>query len=272
MEYKLDATQLKPSFENKIKQVILVASGKGGVGKSMVASNLSVALARDGYKTGLLDADLYGPSTPLYFGLENPQAKVDKENGKDIFLPVESYGVKTLSLGFYINKEDALIWRGPKVTGAINQLMNDTKWGELDFLVIDMPPGTGDICLTIAQNYPSAKALIVITPQQMAVADGRKSGKLFQSTNIDILGVVENMSWFTPEKHPDEKYLLFGSGGGRQLADELDVPLLSQIPLISDVCELSDAGKTVFSSAHPLVLKTFENLAVSIQTSVSVSE
>ena len=150
--------------------------------------------------------------------------------------------------------------------------MNDTKWGELDFLVIDMPPGTGDIVLSIAQNYPSAKALIVITPQQMALADGRKSGKMFEATNIEILGVVENMSWFTPEKHPDEKYRLFGSGGGKQLAAELNTPLLAQIPLISDVCDLSDSGKTVFSSAQPEILKIFERLAARVSELVGIAK
>lgn len=249
-----------------VKHVILVASGKGGVGKSTVASNLAVTLSRDGYATGLLDADIYGPSIPLVFGLEGQQPLVNDIEGKHIIEPLVNYGVKVMSLGFMMQKEDAVIWRGPMASNALMQLISDTNWGKLDFLIIDMPPGTGDISITLAQKLPQAKAIIVITPQQMAIADGRKAANMFRAGGIDIdlLGVVENMSWFTPEKHPDEKYYLFGSGGGIQLAKELSIPLLAEIPLVSDVCELEDTGKTVFASSNELIIRSFEGLANNI--------
>lgn len=254
------------SLEN-VKNIILVASGKGGVGKSTVATNLAVALSRDGHTTGLLDADLYGPSIPLTLGIEGQQPMVEKEGDKDIITPIMNYGIKVMSLGFLMKKEDPVIWRGPMASNALTQLLENTNWGELEFLVIDMPPGTGDICITLAQKLNNAKALIVITPQQMAIADGRKAANMFKADgiDIDILGVVENMSWFTPEKHPDEKYLLFGKGGGIQLAKELSVPLLAEIPLVSDVCELGDTGKTVFASSNQVISKAFENLANNIK-------
>lgn len=255
------------SLEN-VQNIILVSSGKGGVGKSMVAANLAVALSRNGYSTGLLDADIYGPSMPLALGVENQRPLVEKDGEKDIFTPIVSYGIKIMSLGFLMKKEDAVIWRGPMASNALSQLLENTLWGELEFLVIDMPPGTGDICITLSQKIPRAKAIIVITPQQMAIADGRKAANMFKANGIDIeiLGVVENMSWFTPEKHPDEKYILFGEGGGKQLADEIDAPLLAQIPLVSDVCNLADSGKTIFASNNANIVNAFEDLAKKIST------
>lgn len=252
-------SQLLPT----IKNIILVASGKGGVGKTTVAANLAVALSRDGYKTGLLDADLYGPSVPLALGLEGQRAMARQEGNKEVFEPLERFGIKVMSLGFLMKKEDAVIWRGPMASNALSQLLENTRWGELDFLVIDMPPGTGDISITLTQRLPQAKAIVVITPQQVAVADGRKAARMFTSNNINIpvLGVVENMSWFVPEKHPDEKYLLFGQGGGEQLANEYNIPLLAQIPLVSDVCELGDSGKTVFASSNAMIVKAFQDLS-----------
>lgn len=259
-------------YLKNIKNIILVASGKGGVGKSMVATNLAVSLSREGYATGLLDADLYGPSIPLALGLSEQQIQVDTVNGKEEFRPVSNFGVKVMSLGFLMRKENAVIWRGPMATNAIGQLLENTQWGELDYLVIDMPPGTGDICITLTQKIPSAKAIIVITPQQMAVADGRKAASMFRAdgVNVDLLGVVENMAWFTPEKHPDEKYFLFGQGGGQLLAHELGIPLLAQIPLVSDVCELGDTGKTIFGSTNAVVVKAFEDLAATVHQTVAV--
>lgn len=253
---------MKNTLDN-IKHIILIASGKGGVGKSTVAANIAVALSREGFSTGLLDADLYGPSVPLTLGINNQRPEVKKETDKDIISPLINYGVKVMSLGFLMNNTDAVIWRGPMASNALTQLLENTNWGNLDYLVIDMPPGTGDISITIAQKIPQSKAIIVITPQQMAVADGRKAANMFKSQGIDvdILGVVENMSWFTPEKHPDEKYLLFGEGGGKQLAKELEVPLMAQIPLVSDVCELGDTGKTVFASSNQIIVDAFQNLA-----------
>jgi len=247
-----------------VKNIILVASGKGGVGKTTVASNLAVTLSRDGYKTGLLDADLYGPSVPLSLGLEGQRASASHEDNKEVFKPIERFGIKVMSLGFLMKKEDAVIWRGPMASNALSQLLENTKWGELDFLVIDMPPGTADISITLTQKLPQSKAIIVITPQQVALADGRKAASMFTSINIPILGVVENMSYFVPENHPEEKYLLFGKGGGQQLANEFNVPLLAQIPLVSDVCELGDSGKTVFASSNKIIVNAFQTLSMKI--------
>ena len=245
---------------SEVKNVILIASGKGGVGKSTVASNFAIAMAREGYSVGLLDADLYGPSVPLIFNMED--RKANNSGGFDKVEPLTSYGVKIMSLGFIVDKAKAAIWRGPMASNVLTQLISKTNWGELDFLIVDMPPGTGDISITIAQKLPDSKAIIVITPQQLAVSDGRKAANMFKASGIDIevTGVVENMSWFTPEKHPDEKYYLFGAGGGEQLAKELGVPLLAQIPLGSDVCELSDNGKSVFLSTDQGIYKAYENL------------
>jgi ATP-binding protein involved in chromosome partitioning len=255
-----------------VKNIVLVASGKGGVGKSTVATNLAVALSREGHATGILDADLYGPSIPLALGMEGQYPVVEKVDEKDSITPLINYGVKVMSLGFLMKKEDAIIWRGPMASNALTQLLENTLWGELEFLIIDMPPGTGDICITLAQKLPNAKALIVVTPQQMAIADGRKAANMFKANGIDIevLGVVENMSWFTPEKHPDEKYLLFGKGGGKQLAKELGVPLLAEIPLVSDVCELGDTGKTIFASSNSLIVNAFEELVNKIKKANTV--
>lgn len=249
-----------------VKNIILIASGKGGVGKSTVASNLAVALARKGYSTGLMDADLYGPSIPLALGINNQQPKIKKVGEKDIIVPLNNYGVKVMSLGFLIQKQDAIIWRGPLASKTLTQLIESTDWGKLDYLIVDMPPGTGDICITIAQKLPQSKAIIVITPQQMAIDDGRKAANMYriEGVKITILGIVENMSYFIPEKHPDEKYLLFGKGGGEQLATELNVPLLVQIPLVSDVCDLGDSGKTIFASSNEIIIEVFENLVEKI--------
>ena len=252
----------------KVQNVILVSSGKGGVGKSMVTTNLAVALSGNGYAVGLLDADLYGPSVPLSLGMEGQRPVIEKVGEKDSITPLLNYGVKVMSLGFLMKKEDAVIWRGPMASNVLTQLLENTKWGELEFLIIDMPPGTGDICITLAQKLPQAKAIIVVTPQQMAIADGRKAANMFKANGIDIkiLGVVENMSWFTPERHPNEKYYLFGKGGGFELAKELGCPLLAEIPLVSDVCELGDAGKTIFNSSNSLIVNAFEELVGKVKS------
>ncbi len=258
----MDNTETVIKSLEKVKNIILVASGKGGVGKSTVATNLAVALSREGYSTGLLDADLYGPSVPLNLGVTDQHPQVVTIDNKEVFNPVMNFGLKIMSLGFLMKKEDAIIWRGPMVSNALTQLLENTVWGELEYLVIDMPPGTGDICITLTQKLPQAKAIIVVTPQQMAIADGRKAGNMFKAEGVDIeiLGIVENMSWFTPEKHPDEKYMLFGQGGGNELAKELSCPLLAQIPLVSDVCEIGDSGKTIFASNNETVVQAFEDL------------
>jgi ATP-binding protein involved in chromosome partitioning len=246
-----------------IKNILLVVSGKGGVGKTTVAVNLAAALAREGHKTGLLDADLYGPSVPLSLGLEGKRLKVDHTGEGEVFEPFEQWGIKVMSLGFLMTKEDAVIWRGPMASNVLSRLIEHTQWGPLDFLVIDMPPGTADIAITVTQKLPQSKGIVVITPQQMAVADGRKAARMLTSDkiNIPILGIVENMSWFVPEKHPEEKYQLFGEGGGQQLADEYHVPLLAQIPMVSGVCDLGDKGQSVFASRHKTILHAFQSLA-----------
>lgn len=236
----------------KIKNIFLISSGKGGVGKSTVAVNLTISLAREGYKTGILDADFYGPSIPIALGLEGERVEIRQEENQEKIIPLEKYGIKVMSLGFLMNREDAVIWRGPMAANALTQIIENTYWEELDYLVIDMPPGTGDIPLTIVQKIPQAKSIIVITPQDIAIADGIKAIKMYNSTgiNIPIVGVVENMSYFIPEKHPDEKYYIFGKDGGKKLAENYNLKLLTQIPLVKDVCENTDNGKSIFNSEN----------------------
>ena len=250
----------------QIKNIILVVSGKGGVGKSTVASNLAYALAKKKCATALFDADLYGPSVPMVLGLDGQCPDVQKKDDKETFEPLTSGGIKVMSIGFLLKKEDPVIWRGPMVSKALTQLLEDTNWGELDYLIIDMPPGTGDIAITVAQKLPQSKAVVVITPQQVAVADGRKAAHMLSNRNINIpiLGIIENMSFFIPERHPDEKYLLFGKGGGEQLSKELNVPLLAQIPLVADVCNLCDSGKTIFESSNAIIKKVFDDMVNTI--------
>ncbi|MCT4587703.1 MAG: Mrp/NBP35 family ATP-binding protein [Carboxylicivirga sp.] len=265
-----DYTMVRPVTEEKllpsVKNIILVASGKGGVGKSTVAANLAISLSREGLKTGLLDADLYGPSSPIQFGIEDQKPEIVKKDGKNYIQPIEKYGVKVMSIGLLTKKEDAMIWRGPMASNTLKQIIKDTLWGELDTLVIDMPPGTGDICITLAQDLKQAKALVVITPQQLAVADGRKALSMFNHSSIQmpLIGIVENMSWFTPANHPDEKYFIFGKGGGQALATEFNIPLIGQIPLVMDIEEMSDTGKSVYHSTDKLLHKSFEELACKV--------
>jgi len=230
-----------------VKYIIAVASGKGGVGKSTVAANLAVSLAKTGAKTGLLDADIYGPSIPLMFGLQDTKPVAEHRNGRDMIIPVEKYGLKILSIGFFVDPSQALIWRGPMASNALNQLIRDTDWGELDFLVIDLPPGTGDIHLTIVQELPVAGVAIVSTPQEVALADARKALSMFNSDkiNVPVLGLIENMAYFTPAELPNNKYYIFGKEGCKKMATEANVPLLGQIPLVQGICESGDTGKPV---------------------------
>ena len=250
----------------KIKNIILISSGKGGVGKSTVAVNLALSLAREGCKTGILDADFYGPSIPIALGLEGRRVEIRQEGNQEKILPLEKYGIKVMSLGFLMNREDAVIWRGPMAANALTQIIENTFWEELDYLVIDMPPGTGDIPLTIVQKIPQAKSVIVITPQDIAIADGVKAVKMYNSTgiNIPIIGVVENMSYFIPEKHPDEKYYIFGKGGGVKLAKDYNLKLLTQIPLVKDVCENTDKGKSIFNSENKELRRSYALLVDNI--------
>lgn len=248
-----------------VKNIIGVSSGKGGVGKSTVAANLAVALAQLGYKVGLLDADIFGPSMPKMFGLESEHLYMEKVNGRDMILPIEKYGVKLLSIGFLVDPDKAVLWRGGMASNALKQLITEANWGDLDYFVIDMPPGTSDIHLTLVQTLAITGAIVVSTPQEVALADARKGISMFQSeqVNVPILGLVENMSWFTPAAHPDEQYFIFGKDGGKQLAERLEVPLLGQIPLVASICRGGDDGTPVVLQ-NSVSGAAFMNLARSV--------
>jgi len=222
-----------------VKNTIAVASGKGGVGKSTIAANLAVALAKKGARVGLVDTDIYGPSVPTMFGLAGERPRV---NDAQLIVPLEKYGVKLLSMGFLVDSNEAVVWRGPMVTSAVRQFLEQAAWGELDYLVLDLPPGTGDIQLTLVQTIPLSGAVIVTTPQEVALADARKGVAMFRKVNVPVLGIVENMAFFTPPDLPDRKYFLFGEGGGMRLAQDLGVPLLGQIPIRQMIREASDDG------------------------------
>lgn len=264
----IDTSQLKA-----IKNIILISSGKGGVGKSTVSSNLAVTLAADGAKVGLIDADIYGPSVPIMFGLvgAKPSAK-ETADGKTLILPIEKYGIKLLSLGFFSDPDQPVPWRGPMASNAIKQLFNDADWGELDYLLIDLPPGTGDIHITICQSFPIAGAVIVTTPQQVALADTRKGLAMFgmQGINIPVLGVVENMSYFTPEELPENKYYIFGKDGGKELAERFEVPFLGEIPLVQSITEAGDKGAPIsLQKEHPQAI-SFKEIAGKIAQQISI--
>lgn len=265
----LDTTQLKA-----IKNIILVSSGKGGVGKSTVSSNLAVTLAADGAKVGLIDADIYGPSVPIMFGLvgAKPSAR-ETEEGKTLILPIEKYGIKLLSLGFFADPDQPVPWRGPMASNAIKQLFNDADWGELDYLIVDLPPGTGDIHITISQSFPIAGAVIVTTPQQVALADTRKGLAMFNmpGINIPVLGVIENMAYFTPEELPENKYYIFGKDGGKQLATQFNVPFLGEIPLVQGITSAGDQGQPIATEAQNPVAVAFGEIAGKIAQQISIN-
>ncbi len=240
-----------------IKNFVAIASGKGGVGKSTMTANLAVALAKEGHKVGLVDADIYGPSMPLMFDVQQEKPLAREVNGKQMIVPVESYGVKLLSIGFFAEVNQAVIWRGPMATKALQQMIFDADWGELDYLLIDLPPGTGDIHLTLVQALPLTGAVIVSTPQNIALADARKGVNMFKLDNINVpvLGIIENMAWFTPEELPDNKYFIFGKEGAKDLAAQLNVPLLGQIPLVQSVRESGDIGRpAVMQETTPVAI------------------
>lgn len=264
----LDTTQL-----NAIKNIILVSSGKGGVGKSTVSSNLAVTLAADGAKVGLIDADIYGPSVPIMFDLvgAKPSARETAE-GKTLILPIEKYGIKLLSLGFFADPDQPVPWRGPMASNAIKQLFNDADWGELDYLIVDLPPGTGDIHITISQSFPIAGAVIVTTPQQVALADTRKGLSMFRmpGINIPVLGVIENMSYFTPAELPENKYYIFGKDGGKALATQFDVPFLGEIPLVQGIAAAGDNGKPIALDPTSPIAIAFGEIAGKIAQQVSI--
>lgn len=237
----------------KVGRIIAVASGKGGVGKSTVAVNLAIALARLGYKVGLADADVYGPSIPKMTGTEGVAPDAVQEDGKDIILPIEKYGVKWMSIGYFAAPDQALIWRGPMACNALKQMILQVRWGELDFLLIDMPPGTGDIHISLVHDIPLDGAVIVSTPQDVALADVEKGVNMFRNPQVNkpILGLVENMSWFTPEEHPDEKYYIFGRDGGIEMAARYGIPILGQIPLVQSIREGGDCGEPAALGSRP---------------------
>lgn len=237
-----------------VKHLIAVASGKGGVGKSTVAANLAVALSMQGKSVGLLDADIHGPSQPKMFNVEDARPVMDDSTGRDLIEPIEQYGVKLLSIGFFVDPDSAVVWRGGLASNAIKQLITDSHWGELDYLLIDMPPGTSDIHLTIVQTLNLTGAVVVTTPQPVALVDAKKGIDMFRNekVNVPILGIVENMSWFTPRELPDNRYYIFGNGGGKQLADQMGVELLAQIPLVESIRQSGDDGlPIVMQEGHP---------------------
>jgi ATP-binding protein involved in chromosome partitioning len=247
----------------RVKNIIAVASGKGGVGKSTVTSNLAVALAKKGYKVGLLDADVFGPSMPKMFGEEDAQPYLETVGEKEMIVPIEKYGVKMLSIGFFVKKESAVVWRGAMASNALKQLITDAKWGELDYFIIDFPPGTSDIHLTLVQTLPITGAVIVSTPQEVALADARKGIDMFTNdkVNVPILGLIENMAWFTPAELPENKYYIFGKDGAKNMAEEMGVPFLGQVPIVQSIREGGDNGSPVALDEQSITGNAFAMLA-----------
>ena len=248
-----------PNVEN----IIAVFSGKGGVGKSTVSTNLAISLASLGYKVGLLDADIHGPSLPKMFGEEHAELFVEEEDGKQTILPLEKYGVKMLSIGFLVDPNQALVWRGSMASNALKQMITDARWGELDYFIMDLPPGTGDIHLTLVQTMGITGAVAVTTPQEVALADARKGINMFMGdkVNVPVLGIIENMAWFTPAELPENKYFIFGKDGGKKLSEELNVPLLGQIPLVQSIREGGDDGAPVATKQDTITAQAFRSLA-----------
>lgn len=255
----------------QVKNIIAVSSGKGGVGKSTVSANLAIALARLGYKVGLLDTDIFGPSMPKMFGVEDARPYGVEKDGRQLIEPVEKYGVRLLSIGFFVNPDTATLWRGGMATSALKQLIADADWGELDYFILDTPPGTSDIHLTLMQTLSITGAVIVSTPQSVALADARKGIDMYRNdkVNIPILGLVENMAWFTPAELPQNKYYIFGKDGCKNLAKELNCPLLAQIPIVQSICENGDKGTPAASQVDTVTGQAFLSLAQSVVTVVN---
>ncbi len=245
-----------------VKYIIAVASGKGGVGKSTVAANLAVGLAQEGYKVGLVDADIYGPSMPLMLDVENEKPRTREVDGKNYIIPVENYGVKVLSIGFFVDPSQAIVWRGPMASKALNQMFGDALWGDLDYMIIDLPPGTGDVHLSLVQGVPLTGAVIVSTPQNIALADARKAVSMFQLDNIKVpvLGIIENMAYFTPGELPDRKYYIFGREGARNLAEDLNVPFLGEVPIVQSIREAGDVGRPAVLQAETVSADAFRKI------------
>jgi len=254
-----------------VKNIIAVASGKGGVGKSTVTANLAVALAKQGAKVGVIDADIFGPSMPTMFNCEHEQPGIKKEGDKNLIIPVQQYGVKLISIGLLTPAENAVVWRGPMASSALKQFIADTEWGELDYLFIDLPPGTSDIHLTLVQTVPVTGAVLVTTPQKVAIADAQKGLNMFQQAqiNVPVLGVIENMAYFTPEELPENKYYIFGKGGGRKLAEKHNVPFIGEIPLVQGIREGGDVGYPAIMN-NDITGEAFKNVAEAVAQKIAI--
>lgn len=257
-----------PDLLPGVKNIIAVSSGKGGVGKSTVAANLAIALSRMGHRVGLLDCDIFGPSIPKMFGMEDARPYSENIDGRDMILPVEKYGIKVLSIGFFVDPATPTLWRGGMASNALKQLIGDAAWGDLDYFILDTPPGTSDIHLTLVQTLPITGAVIVSTPQQVALADARKGINMYtnEKVSVPILGLVENMAWFTPEEHPDERYYLFGRDGVKSLSEEMNLPLLGQIPIVQSICDSGDSGTPMAMNADSLTARAYLQLASRVVT------
>ena len=257
---------------SKVKNIIAVVSGKGGVGKSTVSANLALALAKGGAKVGLMDADIYGPSVPIMFGVRGERPLMTNYEGKDMIVPIEKFGIKLMSIGLLVDEKSAVVWRGPMASSAIRQFVTEVMWEELDYLVIDMPPGTGDIHLTLVQTVPVTGAIVVTTPQDVALADAKKAIAMFGQAQIKvpIIGLVENMAWFTPAELPQNRYYIFGKEGGKKLADQFDIPFLGQIPLVQSIREGGDAGVPIMESNDEITKAAFIEFANNAVRSISM--
>lgn len=255
--------EIKGSELPGVKNIIAVASGKGGVGKSTVSSNLAISLANMGFKVGLLDADIYGPSMPIMFDCQDARPYSVEVNGKTKIKPVEYYGIKILSIGFFADTDQAIVWRGPMAAKALNQMIRDAHWGDLDFLLIDLPPGTGDIHLSIVQQVPITGAVVVSTPQNIALADAKKGVGMFQmeAINVPVLGIVENMAYFTPKELPNNKYYIFGQNGAKDLAEQIGVPFLGEIPIVQSIREAADVGRPAAMQEDTVVAEVYKSIA-----------
>jgi ATP-binding protein involved in chromosome partitioning len=255
-----------------VKNIIVVASGKGGVGKSTVSVNLAIGLAREGASVGLLDADIHGPSIPMMLGMRDERPKMTEIDGKGMIVPMERYGIKAMSIGLLIDEKQAVVWRGPQASAALRQFITDVYWQELDYLVIDMPPGTGDIPLTLVQTVPVTGAVIVSTPQAVAAADARKAIMMFKqpAINVPILGIVENMAYFTPQELPENKYYIFGQGGARKMAEQFELPFLGEIPIVQSIREGGDKGVPAVVDDEPVAQGAFATLAQKVAQQVAI--
>lgn len=275
IEMTSKVTTFRSETENilkEVKNIIAVGSGKGGVGKSTVAVNLAISLAKSGARVGLIDADIYGPSVPIMFGMLNERPYTVEKNGKTIILPLQKYGIKLLSIGFFVDQSKALIWRGPMASMAIKQLFTDADWGVLDYMIVDLPPGTGDIALTLVQDFPLTGAIIVSTPQQVALADVRKAAEMFNNDKIRIplLGIVENMSYFSTPELPNKKFYIFGKDGCKKFAEEIDIPLLGQIPIVPAITKSGDEGNPIATDEKSLTAIAFDEIAKKVAQQIAI--